>query len=605
MKQNRFPPGWDEERVQRVIDYYENQTEDEAVAEAKEAFRNESMNDQSDSQNELNRVLEKIQEIVDKSADGDYIYRGESKCNPKVSSNLYREYEKEIEADSFDIKVVQQEIVSEAREYLSETTSNIEILTELQHHGGKTNLIDFTTDYLVALFFSCDAFHDQHGRVVLLKKQSEAYEVIKPTKIINRVTSQKSIFVQSNTGFVDSKCYKVVCIPNDLKTGMLDYLQKHHDVSTRTIYNDLHGFIENRRVHNSDYTEFYKGMTCQNRGDLAENQVEKYNWYEKSVEHYSKALELNPVLVVAQNNRGLAYHKKAEFDNAIKDFNKVIVLAPYYTEGYRNRGGAFVDKGEFNKAIADFKVVLALKPDYDEVYYNLGVAYEKNGEYDEAIENHNMAIKLKPDFAEAYYALGIAYKEKGNRNRELQNYNKAIKLKPDFAEAFNNRGMIYDIKGDHDKAIQDYTTTIKLNPNYANARLNRGVSYAAKGRDDKAIQDYNIAIKLNPNYANARLNRGVSYAAKGEYDKAIQDYDSVIELKPEAVEAYCNRGEAWLHLKEWEKARTDLNFAKDNGIDIIASFRNDYESVTDFEQKNNIKLPEDIAAMLREQKKID
>ncbi len=41
MKQNEYPPGWDEERVQKVIDYYENQTEDEAVAEDEEAFRNE------------------------------------------------------------------------------------------------------------------------------------------------------------------------------------------------------------------------------------------------------------------------------------------------------------------------------------------------------------------------------------------------------------------------------------------------------------------------------------------------------------------------------------------------------------------------------------
>ena len=28
-----FPPGWDEERVRQVIAHYENQTEDEAVAE--------------------------------------------------------------------------------------------------------------------------------------------------------------------------------------------------------------------------------------------------------------------------------------------------------------------------------------------------------------------------------------------------------------------------------------------------------------------------------------------------------------------------------------------------------------------------------------------
>ena len=54
------------------------------------------MNDKSDSQNELNRVLEKIQEIVKKSADGDYIYRGEPEDYEQVSSSLWRECRKEI-----------------------------------------------------------------------------------------------------------------------------------------------------------------------------------------------------------------------------------------------------------------------------------------------------------------------------------------------------------------------------------------------------------------------------------------------------------------------------------------------------------------------------
>ncbi len=33
MNQSRFPKGWDEERVKSVLDHYEDQTEDEAVAE--------------------------------------------------------------------------------------------------------------------------------------------------------------------------------------------------------------------------------------------------------------------------------------------------------------------------------------------------------------------------------------------------------------------------------------------------------------------------------------------------------------------------------------------------------------------------------------------
>jgi len=39
MTQTKFPPGWDDERVARVLAHYDRQTEEEAVAED-EAFDN-------------------------------------------------------------------------------------------------------------------------------------------------------------------------------------------------------------------------------------------------------------------------------------------------------------------------------------------------------------------------------------------------------------------------------------------------------------------------------------------------------------------------------------------------------------------------------------
>jgi len=42
MKQSRFPKGWDEERVKRVLHHYQNLTEDEAVAEDEAAWEDES-----------------------------------------------------------------------------------------------------------------------------------------------------------------------------------------------------------------------------------------------------------------------------------------------------------------------------------------------------------------------------------------------------------------------------------------------------------------------------------------------------------------------------------------------------------------------------------
>ncbi len=38
MKQSKFPPGWDAERVKKVLAHYESQSEEEAVAEDEGAF---------------------------------------------------------------------------------------------------------------------------------------------------------------------------------------------------------------------------------------------------------------------------------------------------------------------------------------------------------------------------------------------------------------------------------------------------------------------------------------------------------------------------------------------------------------------------------------
>ncbi|MDG4595113.1 MAG: hypothetical protein P9F75_05365 [Candidatus Contendobacter sp.] len=42
MKQSKLSPGWDEQRVRKVIAHYEAQTEDEAVAEDEATLQDQS-----------------------------------------------------------------------------------------------------------------------------------------------------------------------------------------------------------------------------------------------------------------------------------------------------------------------------------------------------------------------------------------------------------------------------------------------------------------------------------------------------------------------------------------------------------------------------------
>ena len=53
MKRSRFPPGWNDERVRRVLAHYEEQTEAEAVAE-----------DEAASEDPTQTVMEVPRELV-------------------------------------------------------------------------------------------------------------------------------------------------------------------------------------------------------------------------------------------------------------------------------------------------------------------------------------------------------------------------------------------------------------------------------------------------------------------------------------------------------------------------------------------------------------
>lgn len=113
------------------------------------------------------------------------------------------------------------------------------------------------------------------------------------------------------------------------------------------------------------------------------------------------------------------------------------------------------------------------------------------------------------------------------------------------------------------------------------------------------IKFYTASLRLNPKIVEDYIRRGTAYSYIGKHTKAIGDYTAALKLKPNYANAYYKRGVVWLHIKEWERAEADLMTAKDKGVDIAASFHNDYKNVEGFERKNKVKVPENIAALLR------
>ena len=496
----------------------------------------------------LSDVLGKIAELAEKAADGDYVYRGEPKYYDIVSSTLYRQYP-EFETGELDIEVVQQEILEKAKNFVRQTKED-DILTQLQHFGYPTNLIDFTADYNIALFFACYSEPEENGRVILLEKTGYLKFYEGPMDPENRVIAQKSVLVRSSDGFVEPS--DVVVIPHQLKASIMRHLDKYHGVNDTAVFNDIHGFIRYHSAQSAN-VEVSAGLTHGRKEE-----------YSEAIGRFSKAVEINPQLYTAFYYRGLAYMRQGDTDLAIQDYVRAIELAPKAAQVYNERGFAYRQRGDSSLAIQDFTRAIELNPDYATAYYNRGVSYRLQGDYALAIQDLTRTAELNSDFAPAYY----------------------------------NRGVSYWLEGDNDLAIQDYQRAIEHSPNYAQAYFNRGLVHRQQGNYNLAIQDFNRTIEVSPDYALAYYNRGLTYRRQGKHSSAIQDFNKAVESNHSNSLAYFNLGLSKLSTDDWANAALDLSQAQSLGLDIVSEFSDEFGSVEEFERNHNVQLPGNIKALV-------
>ena len=360
----------------------------------------------------LNGLFRIINEIVDISAGGDYIYRGEPRCYPKISSTLYRSYESAFDSGKFTIEQIQDIQTQKVKDYIcNQDKQDFEIASELQHYGGESNLIDFTTDYHIALYFACAKLHgkdgpDEDGRIVLLQQNQEIiakYQIQRAQYPPNRVQSQNSIFVQPPEGFIypNDKDVKTVCIPKELKQWILIHLYRFQDISYQTLFNDMYGFLGQEALRTSkdawqrlEMERFFaEEFPVENLTD-----EERQKRYEGTVKGHITRIEYSPYNATFYEELARYYcFEMREYDCAIATFSKAILLNPNYTVAYANRGITYAQKGDWDRAIEDLVKATQLGPPSSYTYGLLGWIYDRRGDRPLADEHFQEALKLDPN----------------------------------------------------------------------------------------------------------------------------------------------------------------------------------------------------------------
>ena len=204
-----------------------------------------------------------------------------------------------------------------------------------------------------------------------------------------------------------------------------------------------------------------------------------------------KSLVLNHY-AIAYNNRGFAYEEE-KWELALADYNKAIELNPNLAEAYNNRGDVYTQQEKWDLALADYNKAIELNPNLADAYYGRGNVYYNQREWDLAVVDYTQgwdlavadftqAIELNPNYDLAYFSRGIIYENLEKWDLALADYTKIIEIMPDIASVYKRRGKVYRQLGDINKAREDLQRAAQL--------------YLTRGNTAYDQQAYQEAIEL-------------------------------------------------------------------------------------------------------------
>ena len=117
--------------------------------------------------------------------------------------------------------------------------------------------------------------------------------------------------------------------------------------------------------------------------------------YDKAIDSYLKAIEIDEYFAFAWDNLGLAYRYKGELGNAIKAYKKSLEIDPKGKVPLQNLAITYVYKEKYKKAIKTFEKIAEYYPGDPEIFYGIGqIYYEYLDEYEKGLDNICQAYKI-------------------------------------------------------------------------------------------------------------------------------------------------------------------------------------------------------------------
>src|ERR1700730_18476115 len=276
--------------------------------------------------------------------------------------------------------------------------------------------------------------------------------------------------------------------------------------------------------------------TCQTTEEQVElsfragQEAMKQGQFVHAAEEFKKVLTLDPSLIEAEVNLGLAYQSLSEYDLAVRHLTKALRERPNLLGPTVIVGMDYLKLGSPQKATPYLQSALKLDPSNREARQALASAYLGQEKFRSAAEEFRQIAVLDSDKSEAWFKLGHEYLDLSAHLAY-----RGAHLYRESAWGHRFLGDLLFQRSRWDEAAQEYRKALNIEARQPGLHASLGQALLHAGKIEEGEPEFHLELQLDSSNELAWLGLAEVLLTTDRFSAALESVAKVWEISPELL----------------------------------------------------------------------
>lgn len=283
--------------------------------------------------------------------------------------------------------------------------------------------------------------------------------------------------------------------------------------------------------------------------------------YDGAASIYHKLAEENPEMAQAWAAWGYALYLSGESGKSLDKFSRAVELQPGYYEALNDWGSALLEQGKDKEALEKFSLAVKYEPGFAPAWKNSGDVLKKMGRPAKAAGKYESATRCDSKNPAVWSAWGSILYELGKYREAAEKYSRAVKLSPNDFYVWQNWGNVLTLLGFHEDAEIKYDRASQLDPLFEE-EWGKTCFGDTPELPEEAMEKPVRTVKYKPADAQGWYRWGNCLEDEEKYESAAVKYEQAVLIEPDYSRAWKAWGDMLKKQGKPEEAREKYEKAR-------------------------------------------